>query len=65
MWLKARDELVLYDFSVVSAGIEANTFADNNSWFREHGQRDSPIASTIPVSIPAKTNWWRGYKRYQ
>jgi hypothetical protein len=56
MWLKARDELVLYDFSVVSAEIEANTFADNNSWFREHGQRDSPIASTIPVSIPAKTN---------
>src|SRR5579863_6073007 len=65
MRLKACDEFVLYDFSVVSAGIKANTFADNNSWFREHGQASSSIARTIPLSIPAKTNWCIGYKRYQ
>ena len=32
---KASDEFVLYDFSVVSAGIKANALADDNSWFRE------------------------------
>ena len=56
MWLQVSDELVLYDFSVVSAGIKADALADNNSWFQEHGQRDSPIASTIPLSIPEKTS---------
>jgi hypothetical protein len=56
MWLQAADELVLHDFSIVSAGIKTDALADDNSRFWEHGQRDSPIAFTIPLSIPAKTN---------
>lgn len=56
MWLKARDELVLYDFSIVSAALETDAFADDNSGFWEYGQLVSPIARMIPLSIPVKTN---------
>jgi hypothetical protein len=65
VWLKACNKLILYDPSVVSAGIKADAFADDNCGFREVGQRPFPIARTIPRSIPAKINWWIGYKKYQ
>jgi hypothetical protein len=56
MWLKTCDEFVMNDLSVVTAGIEANTLADYDLWFRERDQGDSRIARTIPLSIPAKIN---------
>ena len=65
VWLKACNKLILYDPSVVSAGIKADAFADDNCGFREVGQRLFPIARTIPRSIPAKINWWIGYNKYQ
>ena len=37
--------------------IKANTFADGNYRFPERGQDDSPIARTIPLSIPENTTW--------
>ena len=65
VWLKACNKFILYDPSVVSAGIKADAFADDNYGFREVGQRPFPIARTIPRSIPAKINWWIGYSKYQ
>src|ERR1700685_1777433 len=65
VWLKACNKLILYHPSVVSAGIKADAFTDDNCGFREIGQRPFPIARTIPRSIPAKINWWIGYNKYQ
>jgi hypothetical protein len=56
VWLKAGDELVLYDLSIVPARIKTDAFADDNSWFRERCQSYFPIACTIRVNIPRKTN---------
>ena len=65
VWLKSCNKFILYDPSVVSARIKADAFADGNCGFREIGQRHSPIARTIPRSIPAKIKWWIGYNKYQ
>ena len=62
---KECNKFIVYDPSVVSAGIKADAFADDNRGFREIGQRLSPAARTIPRSIPAKIKWWIGYRRYQ
>ncbi len=37
-------------------GVKPEAFFFHNSEFPEHSQRDSPIARTIPVNIPANTN---------
>src|SRR6202167_5117013 len=42
VWRKACNKFILYHPSVVSAGIKADTLADDNRGFREIGQRLSP-----------------------
>jgi hypothetical protein len=54
-WLKKSDELILYDLSIVPAGSKPMHLLMTIR-FRELDQRDSPIARTIPLSSPAKTN---------
>src|SRR5579872_1100534 len=63
--LRRANKVIPYDPSVVSAGIKADAFADDNCGFREIGQRFFPVARTIPRNIPAKIKWWIGYRRYQ
>src|ERR1700733_8099698 len=54
---QAGHEFVLHNLAVISAGIKPDTFAHDDSRFREERHGRSSIARTIPANMPANNKF--------